>query len=74
MKKNIYIKPETEVVAVYALGNILTESKYFISGDMDDVTIIDGNGEGYDNGDDFEIDSKGNNIWDTWDAWDGWKD
>lgn len=73
MTKNIYIKPETEVVAAYTQENILKESKYYIKGDMENVEIISGAwNDGYDNGDGgndggLDIDAKGNNMWDGWD-------
>ena len=63
MTKNIYIKPETEVVAAYTQENILKESKYYIKGGAWN--------DGYDNGDGgnnggLDIDAKGNNMWDGW--------
>ena len=74
MRKNIYVKPETEVIAAFIQEHILRESKYYIKGDFDDVEIIKGAwGEGFDNGDGgdnggLDIDSKdGSNMWDGWD-------
>ena len=72
MRKNIYVKPETEVVAAYTQENILKESKYYIKGDMENVDIITGAwDDGYDNGDGgdggLDIDAKGgSNMWDGW--------
>lgn len=66
MKKIIYIKPEVDVVAALTQEHILVESKVSIPGEGTNDII--GAGDGYDNGDDFEIDSKGNNnLWDGWD-------
>lgn len=70
MRKNIYVKPETEVIVAYVQEQILKESKYYIKGDMESVEVITGAaGDGYDNGDGtgLNIDSKdGSNMWDGW--------
>lgn len=63
-KKNYYIAPLCDVVAVGAVSHLMGISGIMGSTDQDDIPII---GDGGDNGGDAPGPSaKGMNLWDGW--------
>lgn len=63
-KKNYYIAPLCDVVAVGAVSHLMSISRITGSTDQEDLSII---GDGGDNDDDAPGPSaKGMNLWDGW--------